>query len=188
MDIQSSAARRARCGFTLIELVISLGLVLVLLTVALPSFTGVSAKHELRAISTHIHGLLYLARSEAVKRNRWVTLCPSDDGEQCAAGFRWERGLIMFADTDGDRVRDTGEPVLKRTPPISVKHSVATSTRRQRVRFSPMGLAMGSNATFTVCDRASRTPPQAVILSNTGRARFSATRADGSPLRCGQTG
>ena len=188
MEIQSLAARRARRGFTLIELVISLGILLVLLTVALPSFKGVSAKHELRDISTHIQGLLYLARSEAVKRNAWVTLCPSEDGEQCAEGFRWERGLIMFADTDGDRLRDTGEPVLKKILPISGKHSVTTSTGRRRLRFSPMGLAMGSNATFTICDSASSTPPQAVILSNTGRARFSDTRADGKPLSCGETG
>jgi len=185
MDIQPFAVRRARLGFTLIELSITLAVLLVLLAVAIPSFTGVSAKHELRDVLTHIHGLLYLARSEAVKRNRWVTLCPSHDGDSCAEGFRWERGLIMFADADGDRNRDDGETVIKVIAGFGEKHSVATTTRRRRLRFSPLGLSMGSNATFTVCDLGSRTPPQAVILSNTGRARFSDTRADGSPLACG---
>lgn len=187
MEIQPFAARHPR-GFTLVEFIITAGILIIILSTAIPTVQGVSAKHELRGVQTNIQGLLYLARSEAVKRNRWVTLCPSQDGEQCIEGFRWEQGLIMFADADGDRVRDAGEPVLKRVISVSDKHSVATTTRRRRLRFSPLGLAMGSNATFTICDLASQTPPQAVILSNTGRARFSSSRADGSPLSCSQPG
>ena len=185
MDIHTYNARRARGGFTLIELIITAGILAIVLSMAIPTFTGTSAKHELRSVLTNIHGLLYLARSEAVKRNRWVTICPSEDGKECTAGFRWERGLIMFADPNGNKARDPGEPLLKQILPVSKTHYVATTTRRRQIRFTPLGLSMGSNATFTVCDIEGQTPPQAIILSNTGRARLSSTRADGTPLYCG---
>ena len=59
---------------------------------------------------------VYLARSEAIKRNGVVSLCPSTDGEQCCpAGTPWHRGWIVFVngDRDAPAERDPGEDLLQ---------------------------------------------------------------------------
>jgi hypothetical protein len=67
-----------------------------------------------REVNTFVHAL-YLARSEAIKRNGVVSLCPSRDGDLCAAaGTPWHSGWIVFVNRDRDQpaVRDPDEDLL----------------------------------------------------------------------------
>ena len=61
-------------GFTLIELVVALGIVGVLTTVAVPRLSEVMAGQEIKKGALEFHSALVFARSEGIKRNGVVTV------------------------------------------------------------------------------------------------------------------
>ncbi|WP_324731793.1 GspH/FimT family pseudopilin [Pseudomonas paeninsulae] len=67
-------------GFTLMELMIGLVVLAILVGIAIPSYKGMVANQRVRATTTDLHSALVLARSEAIKRNRQVTLSPAATG------------------------------------------------------------------------------------------------------------
>lgn len=93
--------RRSRThqGFTLIELMITLALVAIALTLALPSFEDSFRRNRVASATNELMASFALARTEAVRRNysvtddRNVVLCPSADGAAC--GGAWSDGWIV---------------------------------------------------------------------------------------------
>jgi type IV fimbrial biogenesis protein FimT len=172
-----------RGGYTLPEMVFVVAIVAATLGYGVPSFRDVMLDTaRTREVNSLVHAL-YLARSEAIKRNGVVSICPSADGEGCATpGTPWQSGWIVFVNGDRDQpaVRDPGEELL-RTYPEWTGGNVAAN--RQTLSFRPFGQS-GTTATFTFCDRRGNLSARAVIISQTGRPRVSATSASGTPLQC----
>lgn len=61
-------------GFTLIELLVTVALIVIIATVAVPSFSGLVNDNRLTTVTNNLNATLRLARSEAIKRNRTLTL------------------------------------------------------------------------------------------------------------------
>lgn len=100
-------------GLTLIELMIGLAVLGVVLALAAPSFEQSINGNRLSSAAAEMVGALQLARSEAVRNNRRVVVCRSDDGSACSTTNASWNGWIVFVDTDRDGVRDGTEPVVK---------------------------------------------------------------------------
>jgi type IV fimbrial biogenesis protein FimT len=90
-------------GFTLIELMITLFIVSILLTVGVPSLKSFMKSNRLIASSNDLVSALHVARSEAIKLNKRVTVCSSSDGKNCANSKKWQQGWIVFVDANDDR-------------------------------------------------------------------------------------
>jgi len=126
---------------------------------------------------------VYLARSEAIKRNGVVSLCPSADGNTCGpAGTPWQQGWIVFVNLDRDSpaVRDGSEELLRS---YAAWNDGRVNTSRTTLSFRAFG-QMGVTATFTFCDERGTTAARAVIISQTGRPRISDRSASGAALTC----
>lgn len=170
-------------GHTLTELVFTLAIVTGLVGWGVPTFRDLQRN---AARSSAVNGLVqavYFARSEAIKRNGVVSLCPSVDGNRCAgSGTPWSRGWIVFVNSDRDSPasRDAGEPLLRvhETWPGG-----DVSANRGTLSFRPFGQT-GTTATFTFCDERGSPAARAVIISQTGRPRVSDRDASGQPLAC----
>lgn len=89
---------RVTKGFTLIELMITLSIAAVVLTLAVPSFAAMMKNRRLTTEINNFSAALSLARSEAVKRRLRVTVCKSSDGEACVEGGDISQGWIIFID------------------------------------------------------------------------------------------
>jgi len=63
-------------GVTLIELMIILGIIAILATIAVPSFSSLVENSRLTTVSNDLAGLLTFSRSEAVKRGVQVDVVP----------------------------------------------------------------------------------------------------------------
>ena len=111
-------ARRLLRGFTIIELLVTVAVAAILLTVVVPSFVSVTQSTRASAEANLLVGDLYLARSEAIKRGQSVTVCSSSDGLSCNGNPAvWSNGWIVFPDPAGTQVVAAGAPILRQQPP-----------------------------------------------------------------------
>ena len=170
-------------GFTLPEVVFTLAMTVGLVGWGVPAFRDAQRNaSRTREVNQFIQAV-HLARSEAIKRNGVVSLCPSLDGDRCApAGTAWSRGWIVFVNSDRDSpaVRDDAEELLRVYSPWA--HG-AVNANRATLSFRPFG-QMGVTATFTFCDDRGSRAARAVIISQTGRPRVSDRSAANTPLAC----
>ena len=88
-------------GFTLLELLITLAIVAILLTVGVPSLRSMMQGNQLVASTNELLSALHVARSEAIKSNSRVTICESSNGTSCTTTGDWKDGWIVFIDADG---------------------------------------------------------------------------------------
>lgn len=176
---------RAAHGVTLIELVTTVGVMLVVLGVAVPGLYGLIEGNRVTSAVNRIVTHLHTARSEAVTRGRRAALCPSRDNTTCSGGFDWSDGAILFVDDNGDGTRQPGEARLRSLPGSPAGIEILTSSGRRRIVYEPDGSVLGgSNATFRVCSRRDARRNRAVMVSLPGRPRVSHRTAGGSAIRC----
>ncbi|MDF2076917.1 GspH/FimT family pseudopilin [Pseudomonas mendocina] len=104
-------------AFTLIELMVTLAVLAVVISLAAPSFSNMLQENRLAAMSNELQGALQLARSEAVKRRANVTLCRSNaDQTACDNETDWAGGWIMTAGTEVLKVWDPIQGVVVTGP------------------------------------------------------------------------
>lgn len=92
-------------GFTLLELMITVAVLAILVTIALPSFTAMIASNQITAAGNELIAGLQFARHEAVRRNAAVQVCASVDGLACS-DVGWRRWIVR---TGSGAVLRTGE-------------------------------------------------------------------------------
>ncbi len=166
---------RRTSGFTLVELLITLAIVTILLTQAVPAFRSVITNNKLVTKTNQLVTVLYLARSEAVKRGSRVTFCKSADGVQCANVGGYEQGWLVFTDPNNDGDFGAGERLIRSTN-ASANAGVTISGNApvaQYVSYMPGGWVRQTNGalqmgTLTVCvgNQARK-----VIINRVGRIR-----------------
>ncbi len=145
-------------GFSLTELLLTIALLGVVTGFTVPSFRTLQLDAaRTRQVNQFVQSI-HLARSEAMKRNGIVSLCPSHDGRTCAAaGTDWDAGWIVFANLDRDApaVRDPGEPLVQVYP---AWRGGSLRGNRPTLSFRSFGQS-GVTATYTLCDARGVLPP-----------------------------
>lgn len=155
--------RRPVRGLTLIELMVAIAVAAVLLSLAAPSFKQALGRSRLSSTASELTAAVQLARAEAIRSNRRVTLCRSDDGSACSSSSSTWSGWILFVDTDSNGTRGNTEPVVKSATfdsPVTVLSSAAITTAGERITFRGDGTARNSSGqllsgTLAVCVTAS---------------------------------
>jgi len=176
--------RWAAVGYSLFELIITIGVVAVVISLGVPSFGKMVADHRLRVEVDALFHAVHLARKESVLRHRAVTLCPSRDGLNCLPGTDWSAGWMMFVNLDRDApaTRDANEPVLQR---FVASTGNQVTANRSSFSFRTTELR-ATNGTLIFCDVARRAEPRAVVVSYTGRPRVSRNDRSGNAYECPQ--
>ncbi|MES2975622.1 MAG: GspH/FimT family pseudopilin [Pseudomonadota bacterium] len=150
-------------GVTLVELLVAVGIVALLASLAAPSFARLRAGS---AVSGHVNTFLAdsrFASSEALRRGVSVTMCRSEDPEAafpaCAGAKNpggWEGGWIIFADEDANNQRAEGEDLLRVQPAMPDSGGIhrGSGAAYNQIRYRPNGWAAGATATLRFLPRS----------------------------------
>lgn len=106
-SLESQRRRHPAAGFTMVELMATILILGVVISLALPSMGNLVRDQRVKTAVGDIHATLIFARSEAIKRNKVVGVCSQNaDGSGCQNSTDWARGWIVYVDTDGAGVSD----------------------------------------------------------------------------------
>ena len=131
--------KRIQHGFTLYELLITVLVVGVILTFAVPNMQGFARNSRMTSTANDMHAAFHLARSESSRAKTNITICPSTDGSSC--GGTWQQGYIVFVDEDGDLARaGATETVLRAHGAIAEGVSMAIANDATYFSYSSTGL------------------------------------------------
>lgn len=167
-------------GFTLVELMVTLAVVVVLIGLAVPSFQTLLVSQRLNTAADMLISDFRYARSEAIKRTNQVTICVSSNGTSCTSDALWKDGWIVFVDDNGNKVVDDDDLVVRvqeALPGIEYMGKSATSTSDlPAFRFEASGWAKGATQTFWIYPTGSTAMAEKlkrlVCISTNGRARL----------------
>lgn len=169
-------------GMTLVELVVTLAVAAILVSLALPSLSDMVVNNRLSALNNQLVSSLNYARSEAVKRRYDVAMCVRNStGTACSSSGGFENGWIIFTDCnsdgavtttnvcdlDGNGTAESAEVVLQDNLPNADGVTITSNFNSPRqIRYRPNGMAVGSG-TLTLVRNGSNS--HAVKVSLTGR-------------------
>ncbi len=162
-------------GFTLIELMVALSIMLILMFLAIPSFSQMLIRSEISAASMAIRAGLSIARSEAVKRGAQVQVCSlSPVTTQCAGSvgvgrLAWGDGFIVFQDVDSDRVYNATTDELLHVARFSKSLDINWGRGHYLIYVSSGRLLLG-NSSFRI-NHPSYALERRLILNIVGRVR-----------------
>ncbi|RDS85440.1 GspH/FimT family pseudopilin [Dyella psychrodurans] len=173
--------RDTQRGFGLIEQIMTLVVLAVLSTVAIPSFHHLFERHELRAAQTDYIAALQHARNLAINEQRQIIFCPSRDGLRCNGDGSWSGGWLIGRHDLDNKGQPLGSP-LYTGGHYSEKIAIAGSEAKKYIAFKTDGSLAGSNQTLTFCIRDEPQQALKVLIALRGRVRGEvATAADASP-------
>ena len=178
MDRTSLSGRLAR-GLTLIELMIVLLIVAITLGLGVPAMRQLIYGMQVSSEISRLMGSVNLVRSEALRRNQAVTLCPSSmatTGEAVCGGTLAD-GWIIFANRDRDKVVDEGDVLIRVFEALpagfTVTNRKGTIPASERITYLSDGSSR-RNRTLLVCaPDASNTTSKSLIMNIVGRPRLS---------------
>ena len=160
---------RVQAGFTLIELMVTIAVLGVLLSIGIPSYQNMVLNNRITAQANQVITALNYARSEAVKRGAPATVCSTNGGAACAGSTNWSTGWLVFADADGDGTVDGGEAILRVWPALNTGSTLKTGAHL-RITFTGTGFATGFNDTFNLCDKNLAAGSRTITINAMGRS------------------
>jgi type IV fimbrial biogenesis protein FimT len=131
-------------GFTLVEMLISVAVVAILLTIGIPSFRYVTNSNRIAAEINGLLGDMQFARAEAIKEGQPVTVCVSTNGTSCVNTNNWQNGWIVFSDVNGNAAVDAATDVVLRVQRTFTSSDTFVATNNVvAVTFNREGYANG---------------------------------------------
>lgn len=137
--------RSAQSGFTLYELLVTVMVMGIILSIGVPNFLEFTRNNRMAAASNDLLSALTLARTEAVKRKQPVTVCASLNAQAAApaCGGTLADGWVVFADEDGDIQIDAGEDVIRSAGPMPGGINLQTNAGANYFSFAATGFGRG---------------------------------------------
>jgi len=87
-------------GFTLIELMVTITVAAILLTIGVPSLVSLYEGMRVNNNITKIHDIMVFARNQAVSYGTTVNVCPFATATSCGTSTDWSKGIRVYIGTD----------------------------------------------------------------------------------------
>ncbi|NKB64778.1 MAG: prepilin-type N-terminal cleavage/methylation domain-containing protein [Gammaproteobacteria bacterium] len=160
-------------GFSILELLLTLTLIGIALSMALPGFNHLTTELRASTSANLLKSSIKFARSEAITRRVSVRLCPSQNGRDCNLSNQWEKGWIVYLDLTGASARTTNDPILRVYGPTR-RISIRKNGRYPTVSINTTG-QISLNRSFYFCSLSDQVPLKRLTLIHSGQIRLSNT-------------
>jgi prepilin-type N-terminal cleavage/methylation domain-containing protein len=165
---------QSRRGFSLVELIMVMAIMLAVAAIALPRFTTFVSNYQLRAGLTGVSGVLQQTRMLAVRKNTHINLLT----------YSASNRTFVYGDVDANSSWSNGEPVAELPAKISIQTSgfPGDATTIPNFAAEPQSVTPQFNSRGLPCvmisgicqnlDTSSATPQQVgfvIYVQNTGR-------------------
>ncbi len=160
-DVRAVTNKQAiELGFTLIELMVTLLVFAIILTIAIPSFHTIILNNRLNTSSDSVVSALNYARSTALYTNNTVLFCPFNSANSTTCGTNWSTGWIIVTQPA------IGTSVLIKSQENSPNGPTITANNNS-VTFNSQGSA-SSQTNFSFCDDRGASFAHSVEIMTTG--------------------
>lgn len=157
-------------GFTLLELLITLGIIAIASGLAIASMSALMDDSDGENYAREFVKTINYSRLQAVSSGQTVTLCPLVSGT-CSSD--WSKDITIFIDANNNRTLGTNT-VLRIVEAIPSQNSLTyTGTALGISFYSDGSIGDSDNGSFSyyqnkVCDTSAR----GIDINNSGRARY----------------
>jgi type IV fimbrial biogenesis protein FimT len=123
-----------RSGIGLMELLITMGILSALASMALPNFAPMLDRLRVVTMVAHFQEAINLSRTEAIRRHLRVDLVPMRDKN-------WATGWQVLIDADSNQLANGGDTVLHTgpTPPSGLRIDARLRDPKPYLAFDPSG-------------------------------------------------
>lgn len=157
-------------GFTLIELLITLTLVGIIASIAVPSFRDIIISNSVSFSRDEFFTVLNYARTEAIKSGTSVTVCKSDNATSCDNSLSWNDGWLVFTDRNRDGNVDSDDRILRSVSSLEGAVSMSHGGGDDRITFNSRGMSLNGDGVITFAHSSDSKYDRTVDLGVTGRA------------------
>ncbi|GHE79771.1 GspH/FimT family pseudopilin [Thalassotalea profundi] len=163
-------------GFTLVELIVGMGIVGILLAIGIPGLNEFTIKSRVDSEISEIHRIILTARNTAISTGQYVTICPLS-GKNCQT-TNWQNTLSVFTNeantlANAKIFESTLVPASEFL--IKVKNAAKSGetikSTKTDIVFAPTGkLASAGPVMIKYCPQGRADLSRAVEISLSGRA------------------
>ncbi len=158
-------------GYTLLELMMTMVLAAILLTVGIPNMTNFIKNNRVLAETNKLMTTFKTARSEAMTQRVNVIMCRTSDFINCTTTGNT---YMAFTDLDSSVTVNGNDTIITKGTIDSNHHELKfkkCSSCGDYVEFSSSGTAVDNNGTLMVCDDRGTTYARAIIIESIGRSK-----------------
>lgn len=159
---------------------ISIVVLVVLVTLGVPSYQGSMRNNCAVSGANSLLSMLILAKNEAQRRGRSVTVCPGNSaGDGCAASATdWSTGVVAYVDLDKDHVFDSGEELIRSITPLSTCSAITTNLGSY-LSFDSLAKP-GDQGNFTITPNGKSLIKRKLVVSQPSKLRICNPATDSS--------
>ncbi|GAA6205896.1 GspH/FimT family pseudopilin [Thalassotalea sp. SU-HH00458] len=158
-------------GFTLIEVLVALAVLISLVAIGVPSLMEYTVKLKVDNEISHLYRLLLSARNAAINTGKFTTVCPLNDNNHCTND--WAQPIYVFTDSNDNKrfEPNNDEHIIVMKSAIDEQDKLQYGKNRIGVTYASTGYlsGWGQNGTFKYCPKNHANSSRAIIVATSGR-------------------
>ncbi|OHX21536.1 pilus assembly FimT family protein [Chromobacterium sphagni] len=177
-------------GFSLLELMVTIAVLVILLTVAMPAWQTFVQNQRLITTRDNLINAMSQARATAINDDDVATICPYSAASSSSCGSSWSAGWVISEQLASGTVLLKSQPLVSGSSPTIGTLAAGTSSGTiASVSFNPRPpyVAVAQTGDFRICDSRGASFALSFNLQSTGYVQSAASAGatlSGAALSC----